>query len=231
MSRKQLFPAGWSGSGWLPWPHRMRVGEQAGMAFRFHTLRQEQWIPRPIGEVFAFFADAKNLETITPPFLGFRILSVSATAIAQGTKIRYRLRLHGLPIYWLTDIRRWDPPFRFVDVQLSGPYRMWHHTHTFEDHGSRTRMTDVVRYTLPFGPLGELVHALKVRADVARVFDYRRQRVAELFGEAPAQGRLLRFQSGSVPGGTVGGCFIGGLKEGKQGCIGIGRLAHGFIGE
>jgi ligand-binding SRPBCC domain-containing protein len=164
----------------------MGFGELADMAFRFHTLRQEQWIPRPIKEVFAFFADAKNLETITPPFLGFRILSVSTAGIEQGTKIRYRLSLHGLPISWLTDIRKWNPPYRFVDVQLSGPYRLWHHTHTFEDHGNRTRMTDVVRYTLPFGPLGELVHALKVRGDVTRIFDYRRKKVAALFGEAGA---------------------------------------------
>lgn len=153
------------------------------MAFRFHTLRQEQWIPRPIDEVFAFFADAKNLEALTPPFLGFHILSVSTPEIVQGTRIRYRLRLHGLPLQWLTEIRTWNPPYRFVDVQLSGPYRLWHHTHRFEAYGTRTRMTDAVRYVLPFGPLGELAHALKVRGDVARIFAYRRQQVAALFGE------------------------------------------------
>lgn len=152
------------------------------MSFRFHTLRREQWIPRPLDEVFAFFADAHNLETITPPFLGFRILSVSSESIVRGTLIRYRLRLHGLPIHWLTEIRKWDPPHSFVDVQRSGPYKLWHHTHTFEARDGGTQMSDVVRYVLPFGPLGELVHALKVRGDVGRIFDYRRQKVQELFG-------------------------------------------------
>jgi hypothetical protein len=147
---------------------------------RFHTLRSEQWILRPIEEVFAFFADARNLETITP-LLGFRILQVSTDSIVQGTEIRYRLSLHGLPLHWLTEIRIWDPPHRFVDVQRSGPYRLWHHTHTFQDHGHRTRMTDVVRYTLPFGPLGRLVHVLKVRRDVQTIFADRGQQVDRLF--------------------------------------------------
>jgi ligand-binding SRPBCC domain-containing protein len=158
------------------------------MGVRFHTLRREQWIPRPVDEVFAFFADAYNLETITPPWVGFKILSVRSAAgvkdapVEQGTEIRYQIKLHGLPMRWLTEIRKWDPPHRFVDVERSGPYRMWHHTHTFEDHGDRTRMTDVVRYTLPFGVLGRVVHAVKVRGDVRKIFDYREKRVVELFG-------------------------------------------------
>jgi ligand-binding SRPBCC domain-containing protein len=152
------------------------------MSIRFYTLRREQWIPRPIGEVFTFFSDAKNLETITPPWLGFRILSVHPEPIVAGTEIRYRLSLHGLPVEWLTEIRTWEPPHRFVDIQRKGPYRMWHHTHTFEDHGDRTRATDVVRYTLPFGALGRLVHALKVRGDIETIFAYRQKRIQELFG-------------------------------------------------
>jgi len=151
---------------------------------RFHTLRREQWIPRPLDEVFAFFSDARNLAEITPPWLGFRILTPGPIRIAIGTLLRYRLSWHGLPVSWSTRIARWDPPFRFVDVQLSGPYRLWHHTHRFESHDGGTRMTDVVRYRLPFGPIGRAVHALKVRRDVAAIFDYRFQRIAELFGGA-----------------------------------------------
>jgi ligand-binding SRPBCC domain-containing protein len=164
------------------------------MRIRFHTLRREQWIPRPIHEVFAFFADAHNLEEITPPWLGFRILSIDSKAITKGTEIRYRLRLHGIPIHWRTEIRQWDEPNRFVDVQRSGPYRLWHHTHLFEAHGDHTRMIDVVRYTLPFGILGRLIHAIKVRQDVRRIFDYRFQRIAELFGSprSTAKGRESR---------------------------------------
>ena len=153
------------------------------MSIKFHTLRREQWISRPIHEVFAFFSDAHNLEEITPPWLGFRILSINSQTISEGTELRYRLRLHGIPIDWRTEIRQWDEPNRFVDVQRSGPYRLWHHTHRFEEHGSRTKMIDVVRYALPFGILGRMVHALKVRGDVRRIFDYRYQRIAGLFAQ------------------------------------------------
>lgn len=153
---------------------------------KFHTLRREQWIPRPIHEVFAFFADAHNLEEITPPWLGFRILSTTPAVISEGAEIRYRLSLHGLPIRWRTEIRHWDAPNRFVDIQRSGPYRLWHHTHRFEDHCDRTKMIDVVRYVLPFGILGRIVHAMKVRGDVRRIFDYRQRRIAELFDNATA---------------------------------------------
>ncbi len=151
---------------------------------KFHTLRREQWIPRPIHEVFAFFADAHNLEEITPPWLGFRILSTTSTTISEGTEICYRLRLHGLPIHWRTEIRHWDAPNRFVDVQRAGPYRLWHHTHLFETHGHRKKMVDVVRYVLPLGILGRIVHAIKVRGDVRRIFDYRHKRIAELSDNA-----------------------------------------------
>jgi ligand-binding SRPBCC domain-containing protein len=151
------------------------------MSLTFHTLRREQWISRPIQEVFAFFADPHNLEEITPPWLGFRILSTTSGTISEGTEIRYRLQLYGIPIHWKTEIRKWDQPNRFVDVQRSGPYRLWHHTHRFEQHADRTRMIDVVRYALPFGVLGRIIHTMKVRGDLRRIFDYRHRRIAELF--------------------------------------------------
>lgn len=152
---------------------------------RFHTLRREQWIPRPLQEVFGFFSDARNLQEITPSWLGFRILTPGPIRIAAGARLRYRLSLHGLPIAWTTEIRHWDPPFRFVDVQLTGPYVLWHHTHRFETHHGGTRMTDVVRYRLPFGFVGRAIHALKVRSDVERIFDYRFQRIGERFATTP----------------------------------------------
>jgi len=150
------------------------------MKNQFYTFRQEQWIERPIAEVFAFFAEAKNLARMTPPWIDFKILSMNSECIAEGTLIRYRLRLHSIPVYWKTEIRKWNSPYLFVDVQLAGPFKLWHHTHRFEDHGSRTKMVDVVRYSLPFGILGRLVHRLKVHGDVQRIFDYRRQRTNEL---------------------------------------------------
>jgi len=149
-----------------------------------YRLHREHWVERTIDEVFAFFADAHNLEAITPPWLGFQILSMSTPSIEQGTLIRYRLRMHGISMYWQTEICSWDPPHSFVDDQRRGPYKRWHHTHTFEAHGNRTRMIDEVEYSLPFGVLGRLVHALKVRGDVQRIFDYRKAQIDKLFGKA-----------------------------------------------
>jgi ligand-binding SRPBCC domain-containing protein len=139
-----------------------------------HVLKREQFLPRPPQAVFPFFGDALNLEAITPPWLGFRVVTPEPIDMAPGTLIEYRLRLHGVRLRWRTTIAVWDPPRRFVDVQVNGPYRMWHHTHDFSptsDGG--TVMTDTVRYALPFGPLGELAHRALVRRDLERIFDFR----------------------------------------------------------
>jgi ligand-binding SRPBCC domain-containing protein len=149
---------------------------------RTFLLQYEQWIPTPIDEVFAFFADAVNLETITPPWLGFRILSPGPITMRAGTLITYRLRWRGLPLRWLTEIEEWEPPFHFVDAQRRGPYALWHHTHSFEAHAGGTRMWDRVQYALPLGPLGVLMHRLAVRRDVEAIFAYRANRVNEIFG-------------------------------------------------
>jgi ligand-binding SRPBCC domain-containing protein len=148
---------------------------------RYHVLRREQVLPRAPEEVFPFFADAHNLEAITPPWLGFRVVTPRPIAMRAGTLIEYRLRLRGLPLAWLTRIAEWMPGVRFVDEQLSGPYRLWHHTHEFEPDGAGgTLMRDTVRYALPLWPLGEVAHALLVRRDLAAIFDHRRQAVARL---------------------------------------------------
>ena len=147
-----------------------------------YTLRQEHWIAQPIDEVFAFFSDAHNLEKITPPWVGFKILSMSTGKIQQGTEIRYRLRLHGFPIHWCTEILKWNPPHEFIDVQRTGPCKLWHHTHRFVAEAGGTRMVDEVQYALPFGVLGRMVHALKVQRDVREIFDYRRQQIDATFG-------------------------------------------------
>jgi ligand-binding SRPBCC domain-containing protein len=138
-----------------------------------HVLERSQRLPRPPDEVFPFFADALNLEAITPAWLHFRVLTPPPVTMAAGARLEYRLRLHGLPLRWLTRIEVWEPPVRFVDVQVRGPYRLWHHTHSFEPHGDGTLMRDRVRYALPLGPLGELAHALLVRRDLDRIFAVR----------------------------------------------------------
>ncbi len=148
--------------------------------FGYHTLRREQILPGTPDDVFPFFADAGNLEAITPPYLRFEIVTPRPIAMGEGTLIEYKLRLHGLPINWLTRIEVWEPGVRFVDQQMRGPYALWHHTHEFEAVGDdRTKMTDIVRYAIPFGPLGALAHALFVKRDVHRIFDYRVGAVAE----------------------------------------------------
>jgi ligand-binding SRPBCC domain-containing protein len=151
-----------------------------------HILTREQELPAPPHAVFPFFGDAHNLEAITPPWLGFRVTTPQPIEMAPGTLIEYRLRLHGIPIRWRTRIALWNPPNRFVDVQLSGPYKLWHHTHDFEPwvggDGNGTLMRDTVRYALPLGPFGEIAHRLLVRRDLARIFDFRRDEVQRRAG-------------------------------------------------
>ena len=146
---------------------------------RYHVLRREQRLPGRPDEVFPFFADAHNLEAITPPFLGFRVITPRPLEMRVGALIEYRLRLHGLTVDWLTRIEEWEPELRFVDSQLAGPYRLWHHTHTFERRDGGTLMRDTVRYALPAWPLGELAGPL-VRRDLAAIFDFRRDAVGSL---------------------------------------------------
>ncbi len=143
---------------------------------RIHRLEREQSLPHPVEDVFAFFADARNLERLTPSLLRFEVLTVGEIEMRTGTLIEYRLRLHGVGVDWLTRIEEWEPGARFVDMQLAGPYRLWHHTHTFEPTGSGTLMRDTVRYALPAWPLGELARRL-VRRELERIFDFRRDTI------------------------------------------------------
>jgi ligand-binding SRPBCC domain-containing protein len=156
-------------------------------AMNVEILHREQRLPGSPADVFAFFADALNLEAITPPLLRIRVVTPEPIAMGRGTLIRYRLRVHGLPVSWLTQITAWEPPHRFVDEQLEGPYALWHHTHTFEAGAGETIMRDVVRYRVGFGPLGTLANALLVRRDLKGIFDYRAQRVRELISPGAAK--------------------------------------------
>ena len=147
--------------------------------FGHHVLRREQRLPGSPEEVFPFFADAGNLEAITPDWLGFRIVTPRPIEMHVGALIEYRLRLHGIPVAWLTRIEEWSPGVRFVDAQLAGPYALWHHTHEFTPDGpDATVMRDTVRYAMPLWPLGEVAHALLVRRDLERIFDFRGAEVA-----------------------------------------------------
>lgn len=147
-----------------------------------HRLEQTQLVAAPRERVFDFFSRAENLERLTPPFLDFRIVTPLPIEMKQGALIEYRIGLGGIPLRWLTEITEWQPGERFVDLQLRGPYRYWHHLHEFRDTPGGTEMHDVVDYELPLGPLGALAHAMAVKRTLARIFDFRQQAVAAAFG-------------------------------------------------
>jgi hypothetical protein len=151
-----------------------------------HTLERTQFIPKPRAEVFAFFSDAANLERITPSFLRFSITTPTPIALHPGTIIDYRLSLMGIPFGWRTRIEVFEAELRFVDFQLKGPYRRWHHLHEFEEVAGGTKMTDRVEYELPFGPLGDLARALFVKRTLDSIFDYREKTIATLLGSDPS---------------------------------------------
>jgi ligand-binding SRPBCC domain-containing protein len=155
---------------------------------REQVLEREQFIPLPIEEAYAPFGAVSNLQAITPGWLHFRILSDPNAELEEGSVIEYRLRLHGFPIRWRTVIESWDPPHRFTDIQVKGPFALWHHTHTFEAVEGGTMVRDRVRYRIGFGPIGDLAHRLLVKRDLERIFDYRREAVPKLLADAAAAG-------------------------------------------
>lgn len=163
-----------------------------------HLLETSLVLPVARPTVFAFFADAANLEAITPPELKFRITTPLPIAMREDAIIDYRLSLRGIPFRWRTRIALWEPPHRFVDLQERGPYALWEHTHTFDEaaHGG-TLVRDRVRYRLPLGPLGELALPI-VRRDLTRIFGYREVRVRQLLTDPSVTG-VTTEQEGVAP--------------------------------
>ena len=143
--------------------------------FRFTT---QQTIESPVAEVFAFFSDAHNLAELTPPWLQFEVLTPPPIAMQVGTLIDYRLKLRGIPLRWQSEITAWVPPQSFMDEQRRGPYRLWRHTHTFEETGDSTIVGDEVEYAV-WG--SSIVNTLFVRRDIEKIFAYRAEKLAELF--------------------------------------------------
>ena len=143
--------------------------------FRFIT---HQTIEQPIAQVFAFFSDAHNLAEITPPWLRFEVLTPAPIAMQVGTRIDYRLRLRGIPISWQSEITAWVPPRYFMDEQRRGPYRLWRHTHTFEETAAGTVVGDEVEYAV-WG--SSVVNTLFVQRDIEKIFAYRAEKLDALF--------------------------------------------------
>lgn len=147
---------------------------------RTYVLEQEQAVDAPLDEVFAFFSQPANLERMTPPSMGFRIIEIENQPTQAGTALECRIRLGPLPQRWRAVIVEYDPPQRFVDIQTHGPYRWWRHEHTFAEHDGRTVMRDRVEYQLPLGPLGALLRPI-VSHNLRALFAYRRAACEELW--------------------------------------------------
>ncbi|MGE5207767.1 MAG: SRPBCC family protein [Alphaproteobacteria bacterium] len=143
-----------------------------------HEFNSEIWLPHPVEEVFAFFSNPANLDSITPPWLRFRMVTPGPIEMRAGTLLDYRLRIRGFPVRWRSKITTWKPPSRFVDEQIRGPYRLWIHEHDFEARDGGTLVRDHVRYAVPFD---WLVHRLLVRPDVERIFAYRTESLQRRF--------------------------------------------------
>jgi ligand-binding SRPBCC domain-containing protein len=153
------------------------------MPHKIYTLRREQYMSASLTTVFSFFEQAENLARITPPWLDFRILTPTPIRMGLGTEIEYTIHWLGVPVRWYTRITDYDPPHRFVDEQLRGPYRQWRHLHSFNTDNGRTRMIDRVDYILPFGVVGRMAHTVLVRNQLCGIFDYRQHVVDQIFNK------------------------------------------------
>jgi ligand-binding SRPBCC domain-containing protein len=145
---------------------------------RVRNFESQLWLPQPRSKVFAFFSDAQNLDLITPPWVHFRTIAPSLNEMRAGTIMDHRLRIHGYPLHWRSKITHWDPPARFVDEQISGPYRLWIHEHRFEERDGGTLVHDHVRYAVPFDFLS---HRFFIRPEIERIFAWREEKLREVF--------------------------------------------------
>lgn len=182
-------PEGWVADG----PRTSSFGNVLTGPGKF-ALRTGLWVPRRREEVFPFFADAANLNTLTPPMLDFRIVTPGPIEMRAGARLEYRISLRGLPLRWKTNIAAWEPPYQFVDEQLSGPYRTWIHRHTFEpmvvNGVEGTMCRDVVEYDYLFA---WLTHSWWVQRDLRQIFAYRREQMVRIFGGDGSVGEGVSF--------------------------------------
>jgi len=151
---------------------------------KLHILKKEQVISQNISTVFDFFSKPENLSVITPPKMNFKIFTPSPIDMKEGTLIDYTINIMFMPIRWRTLITKYNPPNIFVDQQLSGPYSMWHHTHTFEQLGdNETLIKDEVLYSIPFAFIGKIIHYLYIKGELEKIFTYRKNKIEEIFND------------------------------------------------
>ena len=146
-----------------------------------YYYNSESFFAKPVEEIFRFFSNAENLGLVTPPHLKFEIITPLPIEMKKGALIEYRLKIHQIPLYWQTEITVWEPPFRFIDIQLKGPYRKWIHEHRFERVGNKTKMSDQLEYAVPGGPLAPFINKIFVSKDVKKIFSYRKNKFQEIF--------------------------------------------------
>lgn len=155
---------------------------------KIHRLASQLWLPQKVSEVFPIFADAANLELLTPPWLRFEIVTPRPVHMQAGTRIDYRLRVHGIPLRWRSEITVWEPPFLFTDEQLQGPYRLWKHDHIFCEKDGGTLCIDSIQYAVAGGAL---IDRLFVRRDLEKIFQFRRGQLSKIFSAPSGTGGLL----------------------------------------
>jgi len=152
---------------------------------KIYTLERTQEVAAPLEEVWDFFSSPENLARITPPWLGFRVISGGGRKIYEGMLIKYKVSpLLGIPVTWVTEITEVEELNRFVDVQRTGPYSLWRHEHIFKERGGAVELSDIVSYALPLGPIGRMIHALDTKKRLNRIFEFRRGYVERRFGAA-----------------------------------------------
>lgn len=146
-----------------------------------YILKREQFISKPLKEVFSFFEKPENLTEITPKNLGFTILNSTPIKMEKDALISYRIKLLGIPVYWQTRISDYNAPHSFTDEQLKGPYSLWIHSHTFSESNGGTLMKDEVLYSIPLGLLGEIAHFIYVKKELENIFDFRASVISNIF--------------------------------------------------
>jgi NADH dehydrogenase len=194
-----------------------------------HRLAATQLVPRPLDEVFPFFATGRNLARITPPSMDLRFLTEDLP-MAEGLRIAYRMKpVLGIPVTWQTRIEAWDPPHGFRDIQLRGPYRLWEHAHRFEAVAGGTLVTDEIDYAVPLGPFGEIANALVVRTELEQIFRNRSRVIDAVFAPAGVPtGRTVAVAGGT---GFVGGGIAAELRRRGHRVIVISRTGEAARGE